>query len=125
VFVLPNGGGLSHVLTINLGKLVSGSALVNGFTQPLSSLPLIQAAIQHQNQQLANGEAEDTGTTPEDTKDGSSKKLKPVDIGSYQTAIPPALNSSQLSPSNPSSPPASTLPGGGRVIIVVAGQPPG
>ncbi len=106
VFVLPNGGGLSQVLTINLGKLVGGSTLVNGFTQPLPSMPLIQAAIEQQNQLLASGDAVDTGDSPEDTTDGKSKKLKPVDVGTYQIATPPTL-----APGQP--------PGGGRGVISV------
>jgi hypothetical protein len=116
VFVQSGGKDLSPILTINLGKLVGGSTLVNGFSQPLSSLPLIQDAIQKQNQQLANGEAEDTGSTPEDTKEGSSPKLKPVAPGSYQVAVPPAFNPGKGTSAGPSTP-----GGGGRTIIPVTG----
>src|SRR5215469_13001122 len=64
VFVLPGQTSFDHVLEINLGKLVSGSTLVNGFSTPLSSMPLIQAAIDQQNQQLGKGKV-DTGLPPE------------------------------------------------------------
>ena len=96
VFVLPHGGGMSDVLTINLGKLVDGSSLVNGFSHPLSSLPLIQAAVDQQNKMLANGQASDTGESPENATDGKSKQLKPVDIGSYQAGDHPTLSATQL-----------------------------
>lgn len=64
VFVLPGQTDFDHVLEINLGKLVAGSTLVNGFSTPLPSQPLIQIAIDHQNQQLNNGKV-DTGQPPE------------------------------------------------------------
>lgn len=64
VFVLPGQTEFDHVLEINLGKLVAGSTLVNGFSTPLPSLPLIQAAINHQIQELNNGKV-DTGVPPE------------------------------------------------------------
>jgi hypothetical protein len=64
VFILPGDKGFSNVLDINLEKLVGGSSLVNGFTTPLASLPLIQAAIAQQNHFLASGKAEDTGIPP-------------------------------------------------------------
>src|SRR6202034_1851046 len=50
------------LLTINLTKLVAGSALINGFSRPLPSLSLIQAAIELQKTQFAKGQLTDTGT---------------------------------------------------------------
>lgn len=64
VFVLPGQTDFGRVLEINLGKLVGGSTLVNGFSTPLSSMPLIQSAINQQNQELGNGKV-DTGQPPE------------------------------------------------------------
>lgn len=64
VFVLPGQTSFGQVLEINLGKLVAGSTLVNGFSTPLPSLSLIQTAINHQNQELRNGKV-DTGLPPE------------------------------------------------------------
>jgi len=84
VFVLP-GGTLSPVLDINLGKLVAGSQLINGFPDTLPSLPLIQAAIDQQNSQLASGNATDTGQPPER-----------LDPGTYQNATHPPLSPGQL-----------------------------
>jgi hypothetical protein len=66
VFVLPGGDSFSPIYSFNLAKLVSSSLLVNGFTQPLSSLPLIELAIQQQQTQIASGNLTDTGI-PSDT----------------------------------------------------------
>ena len=87
VFVLP-GGTLSHVLDVNLGKLVGGSLLINGFPDELPSLPLILAAIHRQNFQLASGNAADTGLPP-----GNFGGLDP---GTYQIGVPPPLTPEQF-----------------------------
>src|SRR5262249_5818332 len=63
-FVVPGQNSFCKVLGINLGKLVGGSTLVNGFSAPLPSLPLIHNAIDHQNYELGNGKT-DTGLPPE------------------------------------------------------------
>lgn len=82
VFVPPAGTVFSSVMDINLGKLVAGSLLVNGFSQPLPSAPLIREAILRQNDLLASGDAIDTG------KSG----LDSVDHGSYLTAAPAPIS---------------------------------
>jgi hypothetical protein len=89
VFVLPGGKGFSKVLDINLGKLVGGSLLVNGFADQLSSLPLIQAAIEKQNRDIAKGRAKDTGVSPDDYVGWDTPRdgLNAVDHVSYQTAV--------------------------------------
>ena len=87
IFVLP-GGTLSHVLDINLGKLVGGSLLINGFPDELPSLPLILAAIDRQNSQLASGHATDTGLPP--------GNFGGLDQGTYQIAVPPPLTIQQF-----------------------------
>jgi hypothetical protein len=89
VFVLPNGTELSKVIDINLGKLVAGSSLVSGFSHPLSSLPLIQAAVNRQNAFIAAGNAVDTGVP--------ANGLNAVDPGSYQTAAHAPLTINQIS----------------------------
>lgn len=61
IYILPGNAGFGPVLTINLSKLVNGSALVNGFSHPLPSLPLIDAAIDFQIAQLKKGRLSDTG----------------------------------------------------------------
>jgi hypothetical protein len=90
VFVLP-GGKLSPVLTINLGRLVGGSQLVNGFSDQLASLPLINDAIRTQNAQLKSGKAVDTGRPPDTFLNlpAPGNGLNTVDHGTYQTAAPP------------------------------------
>jgi hypothetical protein len=88
VFVAPNGNELSQVLTINLGKLVAGSNLVNGFSHPLPSIALIDAAVNDQATLLASGSVMDTGRF---TPDG----LNSVDHAGYQTAARPPITLSE------------------------------
>lgn len=92
VFVLP-GSKLSPVLNINLGKLVSGSLLVDGFPDKLSSLPLITAAIRAQNKLLKSGRAVDTGR-PVDIyfyPPMPGNGLDTIDHGTYGTGAPPPI----------------------------------
>ena len=55
VIVPPDGNSLGRVENVNLAKLVPHLLLVRGFSNPLSSMPLIEAAIQLQNEQIAAG----------------------------------------------------------------------
>ncbi len=87
VFVLP-GGTLSPVLDINLGKLVGGSLLINGFPDELPSQPLILAAINQQDFQLASGNATDTGLPP--------GNFGGLDNGNHQIAVPPPLTAAAI-----------------------------
>ncbi|MGO8765734.1 MAG: FecR domain-containing protein [Limisphaerales bacterium] len=92
VFVLP-GGTLSPVLNINLGKLVNGSLLVNGFPDQLASLSLITAAIREQDKLLKSGRAVDTGR-PVDIyfyPPVPGNGLNTIDHGTYGTASPPPI----------------------------------
>ena len=97
VFVLP-GGGFSPVLDINLGALVGGSQLVNGFSQELPSLALIRAAIERQNKKLAKGRAEDTGVSADvfATSPKLRHGLDTLDHTSYETAVHPPLTAAQV-----------------------------
>jgi FecR protein len=61
IYILPGRSGFGPLLTINLSKLVNGSSLVNGFSHPLPSLSLIDAAIEAQIAQLKKGRLTDTG----------------------------------------------------------------
>lgn len=90
VFVLP-GGTLSPVLNINLGRLVAGSLLVEGFPDKLVSLPLIYAAIEAQDKKLKSGKAIDTGRPPDAfwNPPVPGNGLGVIDHGAYQTAVPP------------------------------------
>lgn len=88
VFVLPGQTDFDHVLEINLGKLVAGSGLVNGFNTPLPSLPLIQGAINLQNQELGNGKV-DTGLPP--IPDPGNNGLNTIDHGSLHIITQPAV----------------------------------
>src|SRR5580692_201370 len=59
-FVLP-GGHPAPVLTIRLDTLTRNSHLVQGFEQPLPSLPLIQQQVATQVKLIESGQAQDTG----------------------------------------------------------------
>jgi hypothetical protein len=61
VVVLPGGGAFSQVLNIDLAKLTGSSLLVTGFNNPLGSMPLIQIAIN--NQQNGGSPAPGPGNT--------------------------------------------------------------
>jgi len=61
VFVLPGKDGFSAIYYFNLEKLTASSLLVNGFPDLLSSLPLIEKAIEQQQDALAFGNLSDTG----------------------------------------------------------------
>ena len=91
VFVLPGQTDFAPVLTINLGKLVGGSQLVHGFSNPLPSLPLIEDAINAQNKQLKNGQLQDTGTTPENFNPGPGNGTGTIDNNTYHNFILPQL----------------------------------
>ncbi|MDR3456812.1 MAG: FecR domain-containing protein [Verrucomicrobiae bacterium] len=60
-FVLPGGTQLSPIIIFRLDSLTQGSKLVNGFSGPLSSMPLIQQAIDKQLKALNDGNLTDTG----------------------------------------------------------------
>lgn len=123
VFVMP-GGKLSRVLTINLGRLVNGSQLVNGFNHELSSMPLILAAIDAQNKLFKSGKAVDTGwpadpLAPPQPGNG----LEVLDPGTYEAAVPPITPPSGgfiISTKGPAPP----LAPGGRDIAPVLPPPP-
>jgi len=124
VFVLP-GGTLSPVLNINLGKLVNGSLLINGFPDKLTSLPLINDAIRAQDKLLKSGRAVDTGWPVElyfyPPMPGNG--LDTIDHGTYGTGVP-----SPILPPGPKIPgstgPASNGGSGGRGFVPVI-PPPG
>jgi hypothetical protein len=102
VFVLPGQTAFGPVLEINLGKLVAGSQLIHGFSNPLSSMPLIQKAIDAQNQLLAKGRAQDTGLTPESFAKAHDPTMPPgngfsaVDKASYQNGVGSVITRAQL-----------------------------
>jgi len=60
--VCPAGkDGFSSIYYFNLKELTASSLLVNGFPDLLSSLPLIEKAIEQQQDALAFGNLSDTG----------------------------------------------------------------
>jgi len=91
VFVLPGQTAFGPVLEINLGKLVGGSQLVHGFSNPLPSLNLIQNAINTQNKELKNGQLRDTGVTPENFNPGTGNGSDTIDNNTYHNFVLPKL----------------------------------
>jgi FecR protein len=55
VIVPPDGKSFGLVEDVHLGQLVAHLLLVRGFSHPLSSMPLIEAAIQLQDEQITAG----------------------------------------------------------------------
>ena len=93
VYVSPGGTKFSATLKINLGKLVGGSHLINGFSHDLSSLPLIQTAIHDQNAQIAAGGLADTGLMADNylRQRMPGNGLDAQDHGAYQTDMSSTL----------------------------------
>ena len=91
IFVLPGQNDFGPLLDINLGKLVGGSLLVNGFSTPLSSQSLINDAIRRQKHKLTGGGAEDTGVTADSFVGGNGVGNGPgaIDDNTYITLILP------------------------------------
>jgi len=97
VFVLPGGTTFSSVLDINLEKLAANSQLIHGFSHELSSLLLIQKAIDAQNAAIASGQTVDTGILADQfiNPPGQGNGFGSLDPGSYQVAAPQPLSGLQ------------------------------
>jgi FecR protein len=65
IIVPPVGDAFSPVMTFSLARLVPRLMLVVGFSKPLSSMSLITAAIQLQDEQIAAGKAGPLTPVPE------------------------------------------------------------
>ena len=102
VIVSADGQSFSQIYDINLENLTGGSLLVNGFSHPLDSWPLIQEAISKQKQKLAKG-GNDGGGAP-----GGTNQL---DNNTFQTLVPPTFN-------NGGRPSANNPNGAGQIIII-------
>lgn len=89
VFVMPGQTAPGRVLDINLGKLVAGSNLVNGFSHALPSLPRIQAAIRKQNKEIASGRAQDTGLPADSFRNNGLNAIDNNDYATVVLQIPP------------------------------------
>lgn len=98
VFVLPAGGGFSNVLDINLGRLLAGSLLVNGFSRELPSATQISMAAKKQTARLERGSAVDTGMSAEQFAASPPPRygLNAIDNNSYKAAVHPALTQAEL-----------------------------
>jgi len=102
-YIVPGQDTFGPVLDINLGNLVSGSTLVNGFSTVLPSMPKIQKEIDTQRKQIASGRISDTGI------DVSQLLQRPnfpkVDEISYTISTAPAREAALPPPKPPPRPP--------------------
>lgn len=96
VFVLPGGEAFSETLTVNLGKLAANSQLVSGFSHPLPSITLIDAAIHQQHILISSGRAVDTGRSADTFHDGPGNGQSGIDPASHQIALHPNLTPNQI-----------------------------
>ncbi len=60
-FINPGQNTRPEVLTFDLQALISGSKLVEGFSDPLDSMEKVQSAINKQNILIADGKLDETG----------------------------------------------------------------
>ncbi len=108
-FVLPGANQLAPVIVFRLDELTQNSLLIKGFTQPLSSLPLIQNQISQQLKLISSGKATDTGLDVADSATPNTVSvLDPNTITSeqhHQQSQQP--QGTQTSPPNPPQPPPS------------------
>jgi len=58
IIIPPDGNEFRKMECFNIGKVISSLVLVVGFSQPLSSLPLILDAIKQQDKDFADGTVE-------------------------------------------------------------------
>lgn len=127
VFVLPAVAGFSNVFDINLGRLVTGSLLVNGFARELPSATQISAAVKKQTARLEKGTAVDTGMSAEQfaASPPPHHGLNAIDNNSYKTAVPPALTPAELSKFFGADGLPTGSPGGAGIVpIANSGRPP-
>jgi hypothetical protein len=94
LFVLPGQNQFGPRLMINLGTLVRGSRLVNGFPEPLPAMPEIDREIIRQDVLISTGQAEDTrvlvGTSATRTQ------VEVVDPNVVQSGVSDARNTPSL-----------------------------
>ncbi|MFM2082335.1 MAG: hypothetical protein RL380_1026 [Verrucomicrobiota bacterium] len=90
VIVAADGNSFSEIYDINLETLTGGSLLVNGFSHPLDSAPLIAEAIRKQKDKLARG-----GNTG-----GGASNTNQLDGVTLQTFVPPTFENRQAETAN-------------------------
>jgi hypothetical protein len=128
-FVLPTGVGFGNVLDINLGKLVAGSLLVNGFSRPLPSQFLINGAVEKQNYYLARGRAVDTGISADEFANNPkvANGLSALDHNSYRASVHHAVSVGQFAGApnaNGQRGPGFAGPGGSGLVVISGSNNP-
>jgi hypothetical protein len=122
VYVLPGGKGFSDILTVNLGKLAANSQLVSGFSQPLPSVDLINAAIHQQHLLMSSGRAVDTGIPADSFHALPGNGQSGIDPASHQIALPPNLTPNQIFAIFDATKGGGGV--GGRGLVPLAGRSP-
>ncbi len=92
-FILPGGNRFAPIVIFRLDELTKNSLLVKGFTQPLSSISLINDQIQKQISLIKSGRATDTGLLVGDNANPNQVEvLDPNTIQAVNAANSPAAN---------------------------------
>jgi hypothetical protein len=84
-FILPGGNRFAPIIVFRLDKLTEKSLLVKGFTEPLSSMPLIADQIAKQTKQIQSGRATDTGLLVGDN--ANENQVAVLDPNTIQTIV--------------------------------------
>ena len=109
-FILPGGKQPSPIIIFRLDTQSKGSLLVNGFDNPLPSLPLINDEIVKQLQLIENGRAVDTGLIAGDSATRNSVQVFQADPGTLQTVLDIINNNNAgNSPGNSTPPPNAVV----------------
>jgi len=130
VFVLPGDSVMSAVIDINLGRLVEGSLLVNGFSRELPSTPKVREAVTKQEHALSRGRAEDTGVSADNAaaagllkRRAANNGSKTADNNTFQAGVIPAVSLSQAAElSQGVITPGVAQPGGRGFVVIGRGQ---
>ncbi len=84
-FIVPGATTPPPVITFRLGSQTEGSKLVNGFDQPLASLPKIQEVTARQEKMIASGRMEGTQLVVGDAKDRKGAQV--IDTALLQNSV--------------------------------------
>jgi len=101
-FILPGGNQRAPIIVFRLDTQTQGSTLVNGFDQPLPSLPLINAQIINQLKLIQNLQATDTGLQVGGSATGNS--VEAISGAGTPDTIVQSINNAAAATATPTSP---------------------